>query len=427
MARARHALILRGYPNPTLEEIKSVLQYVYQEDTTTPAAGERHPSEPTCEDPSALLSGVRVVPPHAAPAPKPQETTASSAQRQEKATTRGRQYGVRRPQWDDSTAKVAPPSSSRFLMLREAERKEMPLYHHRKESASAAGEPPRWGIPNADKKKKKSFSAADTPVSAAVQLERYIRVYERELMALYARHPTLAPAGSQYSAGEGPTLDQPSESQADGTEDGGEEEEEGPIRSAPKRRHTAAWPGILEGEGLGMEEPMAASSSITVEGSPKAVLQMPLRVNHQRKDAAAAQRRAANVVFSITGDPRYRFRPPTPAPAVPVDPSPPRTVKQQEQEALGPEIPHSRPQSILSSEIPPPRRLQPPFNDRLYRRGSGSKAMPRATPLASYVDPTGSTLNKKSDPVRRGQQMRSLWDKDHFLKKTLVSTGDRKL
>jgi hypothetical protein len=159
---------------------------------------------------------------------------------------------------------------------------------------------------------------------------------------------------------------------------------------------------------------------------------------------AARHRRAANIVFNATGDQRFRFFPTTPTPqgagAVVTHPPPRRmqtttaVLPAQMAEATERDVQEAGQSGATAAAAAEPSRsllqrhsafnasarLTPCHNFFNAERGAGAAPrQPGSSVLSShsvrYLDPQGCTLRRKADPVRRGQQMRLLWEKDSFL------------
>lgn len=137
--------------------------------------------------------------------------------------------------------------------------------------------------------------------------------------------------------------------------------------------------------------------------SPQPQLSQPLLSPVQRWTTAHG-RRAANIVYNFTGDQRFRFYPTTSAPrgsgivGAAASPAVQGT--------------HTTPSSsmLTSTSMTSPNGFN---TERLHVGKSAGRTL--STFAAHYLDPAGSTLVKKADPVKRGQQMRLLWERDKFL------------
>lgn len=187
---------------------------------------------------------------------------------------------------------------------------------------------------------------------------------------------------------------------------------------------------------------------------------------------AAQRRRAANIVFDITGDQRFRFFPTTRAPqgsgAILTTPrttaastyvglsSPPHAAgaatavagasadsesfAEQSAPQRNMEGRHRSSMSVPAAPLTPcPNFYNPTRATHAAVDGGGRGLHSRtfdafpssssASPTShrksgpsvlsgntvSYLDPQGCTLRHKADPVKRGQQMRVLWARDNFL------------
>lgn len=267
-------------------------------------------------------------------------------------------------------------------------------------------------------------------LTPSVRLERYIKRYEKELGALYSRHPALAPDGYENgpedlhsdnipdgrSRGSSPAVRQNEEETAErkhwGDEDSASSEDMSDLffHHCPNGvRCVPSWDLIGTGGARPRhslspspsKEEYPYSSHHSLKRSPGAVLEMPLRISC----AATNAQRAANVVFGITGDPRYRFRS-SDAPGKDSE----LGAERNNQEGG----PHATDKVGVRATVgvPPPRGT---------RQSSFSEPTIPA-PFSSYVDPTGSTLRRKADPVKRGEQMRMLWRRDSFLKTAVPGT-----
>ncbi|KPI83422.1 hypothetical protein ABL78_7539 [Leptomonas seymouri] len=167
--------------------------------------------------------------------------------------------------------------------------------------------------------------------------------------------------------------------------------------------------------------------------------------SHSAVAAMAAQhRRAANIVFNITGDQRFRFFPSTRTPqgsgvllcsssraatAAHTAASAATTAasgsggRDGDDPTRQGDAPTSA--SSISARLTPYNNFYNP--ERVAHGGGGgswhmhSAAKTKWSPpvlsgnCVSYLDPQGCTLRRKADPVKRGQQMRMLWDRDNFL------------
>lgn len=136
-------------------------------------------------------------------------------------------------------------------------------------------------------------------------------------------------------------------------------------------------------------------------GEPRRVLCVPRRspraaASLSTRITAADDRRRANLIFDITGDERYRFRPAT------------HVTGHKSQSAMC-----TSASSFSSSRI----ETMAPAGKNLYdaelthrRRGLALSVY-----SVSYLHPNGSTLRCHADPVSRGAEMRARWRHDRFL------------
>ncbi|KPA73783.1 hypothetical protein ABB37_09669 [Leptomonas pyrrhocoris] len=221
-------------------------------------------------------------------------------------------------------------------------------------------------------------------VEPALRLERYIQLRERELENMFL-HPTAAAAVTI------PPSPAPR----------GEDHARGHAPAARPAGHTA-----------------------------------PSRPHSTVATMAAKHRRAANIVFNITGDQRFRFfsctRTPQGSGALVC--SSPRTTRAVHAAAAASGQDRTRSGTALPSPSFTPVHRSPVHNFYNPERGGGggghhhhqhgsasSYLNPNSGPSVlssnsvAYLDPQGCTLRRKADPVKRGQQMRLLWEKDNFL------------
>lgn len=117
------------------------------------------------------------------------------------------------------------------------------------------------------------------------------------------------------------------------------------------------------------------------DGCPGEVLLSPLRDGN-----SPAARRTANLIYNFTGDERYRY--------------------------------HDQGSEVNRSNTSRPATTATKGSTRDGRaRYPHSAGRPQRISLETVLQPNGSTLKKKADTVRRGQQMRELWRRDQFLNK----------
>lgn len=367
----------------------------------------------------------------------------------------------RKPGWNDSTLVAGVHGAARingphFPPSTSAPYPPMPNAGPSRFAGELRAPPPHHGPIEAPKP---GSPAAYLRPSA--RLERYINKYEKELGALYTRHPALAPDGygtreesealhrddgnDNRSRSSSPAAFHNAEGIEEertqktlehwGDEDKGDDEESmdmydlffhhypNGVRQVPswdlmgtggaRPRHSVS-PSSSPHDTHEHRYPYYPAPRKHASRSPGAVLQMPLRMSAAA--TAANAQRAANVVFGITGDPRYRFRSSDAVRITKNGESPaerrnaPRDEGSPSHETAGVEGAKVA-GGVVSS--PPPR---------------GTRPHPCVEPpigtlsLSSYVDPTGSTLRRKADPVKRGEQMRMLWRRDSFLKKAVPGT-----
>lgn len=272
-----------------------------------------------------------------------------------------------RPSWNDSTAIDQPPS--RHLRQRGGGNIMMG-----EDPYTAAG---------------LSMMATTTPsmvLPTSARLQRCIRQYEKELSDLYARHPLLMPKeGSPYWPPP-PSEDDDGEEEAEDVYELDHEDEE----KHHLQYYTARSPPSSPQEQQPQQHPR--------RGTAHYAFTMPLRSPSGGGGVnASKQRGTANLIFGITGDPRYRFR------------------DQIRERARHPNTASRAPLGTFA------RRR------RASSAGPGAAGGVRGggvhdgigigsyTSDGFYVDPTGSTLRRKADPVKRGEQMRTLWGRDRFL------------
>eukprot|EP00796_Vickermania_ingenoplastis_P010698 gene10698-7431_t len=446
--KAREALAQRGYPNPTAADIEHVLQYVHQEEQGGPPQPSSSNSEPAAaktvnETESAGVSRASLSAQqqrHSLRRSAGSSTVGSvhmeGGAASRSATGRTHTTGSTSPtqylrrsatQDDDMVERRSPASNAEFgsnrnvtltapeddrIAGRYNERRSqrssgsrnrcLPSSAHGSKPSSArprpmwndstivmqssspvngphfppSTEPKVQQMPNAGTSRYAGNQRANTAGSAlwspathlppSARLERYMKRFEKALTELYAEHPALAPEGSPYVDG-------------------------APHERSPRPRNPTGDSASDEEEDA---EPGYPSKEFprhsTSQGVPQMVLEMPLRPS--RYFTVNGARRSANVVFDITGDPRYRFRP-----------------------SCEPEIVQD------SSRAPPTHGPPPRGSHPIQGKAPGGSA--RAwVPVSHFIDPTGSTLRRKADPVSRGEQMRTLWRRDTFLAKALPGT-----
>ncbi|CAD2221235.1 hypothetical protein AGDE_14797 [Angomonas deanei] len=140
-------------------------------------------------------------------------------------------------------------------------------------------------------------------------------------------------------------------------------------------------------------------------------------------------RQEANIIYNITGDPRYRYR----REYEDENYCDPHDVSQSRQFALqqyksgkvcnvqrAGRIPVSHTNANHNNRLA--NQFRPPFdvsvNTNNNREGyTSSKSRCISLYAVDYLDPVGSTLPRRTDKVQRGEYMRELWERDAFLKR----------
>lgn len=227
----------------------------------------------------------------------------------------------------------------------------------------------------------------------STRLQRYIKYYERALRDSYRRHP-------EFTAGPTPASDPPA---SGGVDAGSQESSSGKLLN----------PGAITRQPfpvrkVGLDQHRDPTDSAVAFASSSQIGASPL---HAPSFSYTAQRRAANLIYDKTGDPRYRFNllgndgklgpyssSHTSGGALSLYP-------------LAPSV-SSAPSKHLRHPARQPQAFPAEYNPCTADRQKGRIL---STYAVKYLTAGGSTLPQKTDPVARGQQMRALWQRDTFL------------
>lgn len=349
-AKAREALAISGYPHPHEADILRVLEVwrlggggdeqspLQQHPTAVEkhksAGSSSHGSQDSAADNSSPHPPAWGAPPRAETFPSPvqkRDATLSrprtqgftthahsrSAGRSVSSSNSATTPATSRPAWNDDVHLTGPSRQADCEKTRAGS-----AASARRHPPGAVLVPPRCEVPT-----------AAAILSPSVRLERYIRRQERAIHSFYGGCST-TPAGVTHHH---------------------QQQQHGDPTTIP---YGAAH----------LDEQAGSSLAGRVMAMPR------------RYTVVGTSRRSANVIYDITGDQRYRFRPVSIA-----DPT-------------------------TRSTVPLPDRAFKNLYSTASNRRHGVSAR-----LVSCLDADGSTLKYKADPVKRGQQMRMLWDRDRFL------------